>query len=231
MVGRGIWETLLLGIPLKTFVSGVIGISSINSIIISFINTLKVEGTSALSDILPSFAILYSAVWLLMQQRDLWAHRTFSPYLAMLGFTVSNLVSRIVVNHVTHQPFPRWTAAYLPIIIGCIISILQDYLNYQFSWHYYVLVSFGWVILMQIHYHFVIFKTVSKYLKINILTISPKPSLHVEREANIALEQSFKLREIPKNKKGTNKTPTHEKLMKLKRVLDTPIRQSPRFKN
>ena len=229
--GRGIWDTLVFGIPLKTFASGVIGSGSIYAIVESFINALKVAGTNALGDILPSYAILYSAIWLLMQQKELWFHKTFSPYLAMLGFTVSNLVSRIVVNYVTHQPFPRWTAAYLPIIIGCVISILQDYLNFRFNWHYYVLVGFGWVILMQVHYHFVVFKTVSKYLKINILAITPKSNLHVERETNDSSEQNFTPKETLKIRKSSIKTPTHEKTMKLKRVLDTPIRQSPRFKN
>jgi len=228
-VGRGIWEISLFGFPLKAFAAGIIALGSINAIIMSFKNTLKAKGTSALGDILPSYAILYCACWLMSQQGELWSHRTFSIFLAMLGFTVSNLVSRIVVNYVTHQPYPLWTVAFLPIISGCIISILQDYLNFSFSWHYYALVSYAWVVLMQVHYHFVIFNTVSKYLKINILTITSKSGLHVERETNNNASEQKSPRKSPP-RKTPSRTPQHEKTNKLKRVLDTPIRQSPRFK-
>jgi hypothetical protein len=181
-----------------------------------------------MQDLLPSYCILYSSCWLLTQQEQLWVHKTFSLYLGMIGFISSNLVSRIVVNHVTKQPFPRWTAAFLPVIFGCIISVFQDYSNFQFNWHYFTLAGYIWVVLMQLHYLCTVFKTVANYLKINILTIKHKPDIHVERENTNATE-SISHKESP-HKKTPVRTPKHEKNSKLKRVLDTPIRQSPRFK-
>lgn len=230
IMGRQIWDTRVYQqFRLKDVLVSFIAISSTITIITSIITVLKKKGITAMHDLLASFAALYCGCWWLSQQEDMWAHRTITLFIALMGIMTSNLVSRTVVNHVTHQAYPRWTSAFLPVILGCLVTALREHFPSAFSGisnYALVIAGYIWVIVMQLHYHCVIFNTVSRFLGIKILTITPKPSLHIDRST----PQKPTPKKTPMKEKSPNAyEPKHEKTPKVKRQLITPMRQSPRL--
>lgn len=217
VLGRHVWSSVVFGgYRIKDLLLFFIVSGSVLTIACSVLKVLRVKGVSAMHDLLPSFAALYCGCWWLSQREGI-SPGTLSLFLAMIGLMTSNLVSRIVVNHVTHQPYPRWTAAFLPVIIGCLTAILREHFSFLFfgvSDQALLAAGYLWVIAMQVHYHVVIFDTVSSFLGIRVFKIAPqaaKIDAAPPKDTSKSHKDTFKLQKAkPRMSNENSSSPTKE---------------------
>ena len=253
VMGRQIWDTVVFReYRLKDCLVAFIATTSLITIVSSIVTVLRKKGLRPMHDLLPSFAALYCGCWWLFQQQDMWAHRTITKFIGLMGLMTSNLVSRIVVNHVMHEPYPRWTAAFLPVILGCFLTALRQYspvLLRGIDNYTLVLAGYAWVILMQLHYHYVIFNAVSLYLGINVFSIpykkssaathpstprksqpsTPKKTKTPLKESQAATPTKKTKTPLKESNAAAEKTPKATPKAKRNLISSPSIRQSPRL--
>jgi ethanolaminephosphotransferase len=96
----------------------------------SYINVFKARRASGVSVIKPLLyllpfpvTVLVHAAWLnhpSLRNSDIMNSPAFVPFLCAWGLEFAHVVGRMIIAHVTSQPFPVWDWIYIWSIVGAI---------------------------------------------------------------------------------------------------------------
>lgn len=126
-------------------------------------------------------AIYVAAIgaWLYSPHSTLMRDNRLVLFCVTMSFVFGRMTTKIILAHLTRQPFPYWTIMLLPLIGGAILGNLPRfglpavtalvevwYLRAYFV--FAVVVYFRWAIL--------VINSICAYLEINCLTITEKPA-------------------------------------------------------
>ncbi|KAI9828911.1 MAG: hypothetical protein M1826_005834 [Phylliscum demangeonii] len=71
--------------------------------------------------------LLYSggiAAWLFSPHSSLLPHNHLALFCFTMSFVFGRMTTKIILAHLTHQPFPRWTAMLAPLLAGAVLANL-----------------------------------------------------------------------------------------------------------
>ena len=122
---------------------------------------------------------LGGSAWLYSPHSRLLAGRHLVLFCLTMACVFGRMTTKIILAHLTRQPFPYWTVMLVPLLVGAALvnapfvgwtvftaeselRFLQGYLIFA------VVVYARWAVL--------VISTICNYLQINCLTITPKPS-------------------------------------------------------
>ncbi|KAL8639324.1 MAG: hypothetical protein Q9228_003630 [Teloschistes exilis] len=119
------------------------------------------------------------AAWLYSPYSTLMQENRLVLFCLTMSFVFGRMTTKIILAHLTRQPFPLWTVMLTPLIGGAVIGNLPLlgfsavtpnvelwYLRAYFV--FAVVVYFRWALL--------VISSICNYLGINCLTITPKPA-------------------------------------------------------
>ena len=118
-------------------------------------------------------AWLYSPYSTLMQENRLVL------FCLTMSFVFGRMTTKIILAHLTHQPFPYWTVMLVPLVGGAVIvnlpylglpamSITTELWYLRAYFVFAIVVYFRWALL--------VINSICAYLDINCLTITDKPA-------------------------------------------------------
>ncbi|KAI0253196.1 Choline/ethanolaminephosphotransferase [Lactifluus subvellereus] len=106
------------------------GLALVFNIVTSYINVLRARRASGESVVKPLLyllpfpaSVLLHVAWLShpsMRNPDIINSRAFVPFLCSWGLQFAHVVGRMIIAHVTKQPFPVWDSMYIWSIVGAI---------------------------------------------------------------------------------------------------------------
>lgn len=116
--------------------------------------------------------------WLYSPHSTLMRENRLILFCLTMSFVFGRMTTKIILAHLTRQPFPYWTVMLVPLVGGAILGNLprvglpavspQVELWYLRSYFVFaVIVYFRWA--------FLVINSICAYLGINCLTITPKP--------------------------------------------------------
>ena len=90
------------------------------------------------------------------------------------SFVFGRMTTKIILAHLTRQPFPYWTTLIVPLVLGAIFanapiigtSALSPALELAYLWAYLCL-----ALVVYFRWAFLVINAICKYLRINCLTI------------------------------------------------------------
>ena len=131
-----------------------------------------------------------------------------------MSFVFGRMTTKIILAHLTRQPFPYWTTMLLPLIIGAFITRLPDLglpafwgqdveggkeRELWFLWGYFV---FAFVAYFR--WAFIVVGRICEYLNINCLTITPRLVPRQNQKQSLQQQQDDGDKQS-KNPKGKSK--------------------------
>ncbi|KAL1916573.1 uncharacterized protein VTP21DRAFT_5764 [Calcarisporiella thermophila] len=115
-------------------------------------------------------------LWLASPHSYILAHQHFSLFALAVGIVFGRVATKIILAHVTKQPFPMFTVLILPLIGGCVLTNLPLWLDVEplltARGEYWYLV--GYLIFAAVayaHWALLVIDRFCKYLGISCLTI------------------------------------------------------------
>ena len=107
-----------------------------------------------------------------------------------MSFVFGRMTTKIILAHLTRQPFPYWTVLLVPLIGGAMLGNLPRIglpaINAEAElWYLRAYCVFAMVVYFR--WTFLVINSICSYLGINCLTISDKPAPNQERKGKNAL--------------------------------------------
>ncbi|OQN99320.1 hypothetical protein B0A48_14296 [Cryoendolithus antarcticus] len=127
-----------------------------------------------------------------------YSHILTDNYITLLCLTLSfvfgRMTTKIILAHLTHQPFPYWTALLIPLVGGAVMAWLPLFglpavsssFEATYLWAYFALslvVYFRWA--------FLVVNAICDYLGITCLTIPEEKWKALEREQSAEREKTM----------------------------------------
>ncbi|MCJ1313052.1 hypothetical protein MMC25_006728 [Agyrium rufum] len=116
--------------------------------------------------------------WLFSPYSTLMTENRLVLFCLTMSFVFGRMTTKIILAHLTRQPFPLWTVMLAPLIGGAVLANLP-YLGLsrisavQELW--YLRAYFVFALVVYFRWAFLVITSICNYLGINCLTITPKP--------------------------------------------------------
>lgn len=115
--------------------------------------------------------------WLGSPHSSLLSGEHLGLFCLTMSFVFGRMTTKIILAHLTRQPFPYWTVLLAPLVGGAVLGNLpllgyepvSEHTELLYLWAYFVfaaVVYFRWATL--------VISSICNYLDINCLTITPK---------------------------------------------------------
>ena len=125
--------------------------------------------------------------WLYSPYSSLLREQHLILFCLTMSFVFGRMTTKIILAHLTRQPFPYWTVMLVPLVGGAVLANLPrlgfpSLTNAQELWYlrsyfvFAVVVYFRWALL--------VINSICSYLGINCLTITPKAAPGQKAEGN-----------------------------------------------
>jgi ethanolaminephosphotransferase len=130
-------------------------------------------------------------LWLGSPHSYILADNHLVLYALTMSLVFGRMTTKIILAHLTRQPFPYWTFLLFPLLAGAAISYLPEF-GYetwdaeQEMWYLRGYLIFG--IIAYSHWAYIVIDAICRYLKINALTI-PKEKVQAARAKRAAEKQ------------------------------------------
>jgi ethanolaminephosphotransferase len=117
--------------------------------------------------------------WLYSPYSNLLKDERLVLFCLTMSFVFGRMTTKIILAHLTRQPFPYWTVMLAPLIGGALLANLprfgyQQITAVQELW--YLRAYFVFALVVYFRWAFLVINSICNYLGINCLTITPKPA-------------------------------------------------------
>lgn len=132
--------------------------------------------------------------WLYSPYSTLMRENRLVLFCLTMSLVFGRMTTKIILAHLTRQPFPYWTVMLVPLVGGAILGNLPRlglpgvsataelwYLRYYFV--FAIVVYFRWALL--------VINSICSYLGINCLTIPEKPAAKAGQQSNGSVEPTI----------------------------------------
>ena len=115
--------------------------------------------------------------WLYSPYSTLMEHNRLVLFCLTMSFVFGRMTTKIILAHLTHQPFPYWTIMLAPLIGGAFIVNLP-YLGFPRmgveAELWYLRAYFVFAVVVYFRWALLVINSICSYLGINCLTITEK---------------------------------------------------------
>ncbi|KAK5172296.1 uncharacterized protein LTR77_003934 [Saxophila tyrrhenica] len=125
-----------------------------------------------------------------------YSHLLFDNHLALLCLTLSfvfgRMTTKIILAHLTRQPFPYWTGLLLPLMGGAVLVNLPVFGFEPVSAeveHYYLWAYFAISVVVYFRWAYLVINAICGYLNIQCLTIPEEKWKKLEEESRREAEK------------------------------------------
>lgn len=112
--------------------------------------------------------------WLFSPYSSLLSSNRLVLFCLTMSFVFGRLTTKIILHHLTHQPFPYWTIMLLPLIGGAVLGNLPRFglamVDPTFE-VWYLRAYFVFALVAYMHWAFLVCDKICRFLNINCLTI------------------------------------------------------------
>jgi ethanolaminephosphotransferase len=131
--------------------------------------------------------------WLASPYSSLLTHNRLVLFCLTMSFVFGRLTTKIILHHLTNQPFPYWTILLLPLVGGALLGNLP---RLGFSpidptaelW--YLRAYFVFALSAYMRWAYVVIDKICAYLDINCLTIKRRPGLQSQHGQDLLSKQN-----------------------------------------
>lgn len=113
--------------------------------------------------------------WLYSPYSTLMAGNRLVLFCLTMSFVFGRMTTKIILAHLTRQPFPYWTVMLLPLIGGAVLGNLPRVGLPAVSAHvelWYLRSYFVFAVIVYFRWAFLVINSICEYLGINCLTIT-----------------------------------------------------------
>ena len=117
--------------------------------------------------------------WLYSPYSTLLQEKRLVLFCLTMSFVFGRMTTKIILAHLTRQPFPYWTVMLVPLVGGAVLTNLP-YLGFarvsgvQELW--YLRAYFVFAVVAYFRWALLVINSICSYLGINCLTITEKPA-------------------------------------------------------
>lgn len=119
------------------------------------------------------------AAWLYSPYSTLMQENRLVLFCLTMSFVFGRMTTKIILAHLTRQPFPLWTVMLAPLIGGAVLGNLPRIGLPAVSAHvelWYLRAYFIFALVVYFRWALLVINSICDYLGINCLTITPKPA-------------------------------------------------------
>lgn len=106
-----------------------------------------------------------------------------------MSFVFGRMTTKMILAHLTRQPFPYWTVMLVPLVGGAVLGNLPRFglpaISAQHE-HYYLWAYFVFAVVVYFRWAFLVVNAICKFLGINALTIPHEKQLENKRKQEAA---------------------------------------------
>ncbi|CAM1504676.1 Fc.00g022670.m01.CDS01 [Cosmosporella sp. VM-42] len=114
------------------------------------------------------------ALWVFSPYSTLMPENHLMLFCLTMAFVFGRLTTKMILAHLTHQPFPYWTVMLIPLVGGAILGNLPriglPQVSAKFE-YYYLWAYFFFSLVVYFRWAFLVVTSICNYLGINALTI------------------------------------------------------------
>lgn len=127
--------------------------------------------------------IVYTAscgAWLYSPYSSMLTHNRLVLFCLTMSFVFGRLTTKIILHHLTRQPFPYWTILLLPLVGGAFLGNLPRFgfaAVHPATELWYLRAYFVFALLAYMRWAYVVIDKICAYLDINCLTIKRRDSV------------------------------------------------------
>ena len=117
---------------------------------------------------------LATGFWVYSPHSSLMKNNHLVLFCLTLSFVFGRLTTKIILAHLTHQPFPYWTFMLAPLVGGAVLGNLPTFGLPQIdpqSELYYLWAYFVYALVIYFHWAYVVINAICAFLGINALTV------------------------------------------------------------
>ena len=117
--------------------------------------------------------------WLYSPYSTLMRDNRLVLFCLTMSFVFGRMTTKIILAHLTRQPFPYWTVMLVPLIGGAILGNLPRVGLPAAGAHvelWYLRSYFVFAVIVYFRWAFLVINNICAYLNINCLTITKKPA-------------------------------------------------------
>jgi ethanolaminephosphotransferase len=138
--------------------------------------------------------------WLYSPYSTLMAENHLVLFCLTMSFVFGRMTTKMILAHLTRQPFPYWTVMLFPLVGGAVIGNLPRFGLPQISAemeHYYLLAYFIFALIAYFRWAYLVVTSICDFLGINALTIPKEKQMETKRrmleEKKMAIEQELNI--------------------------------------
>jgi len=117
--------------------------------------------------------------WLYSPYSTLMRENRLILFCLTMSFVFGRMTTKIILAHLTRQPFPYWTVMLVPLVGGAILGNLPRVGLPAVGTRvelWYLRAYFVFAVIVYFRWAFLVINSICAYLGINCLTITPKPA-------------------------------------------------------
>ncbi|KAI1815228.1 CDP-alcohol phosphatidyltransferase [Poronia punctata] len=138
------------------------------------------------------------AAWLYSPYSTLMRENHLVLFCLTMSFVFGRMTTKMILAHLTRQPFPYWTVMLAPLVGGAVLGNLPRLgfpaISAQYE-HYYLWAYFVFALVVYFRWAYLVTTSICNFLDINCLTIPYEKQVENKRkalEAKIAAENGKK---------------------------------------
>ena len=116
-------------------------------------------------------------LWLYSPHSTLMKDNHLMLFCLTMSFVFGRMTTKMILAHLTRQPFPYWTVLLVPLVGGAVLGNLPYFGLSQVSANvelWYLRAYFAFATVAYFNWAFFVIGRICKYLDINCLTITPR---------------------------------------------------------
>ena len=120
------------------------------------------------------------AAWLYSPYSTLMSENRLVLFCLTMSFVFGRMTTKIILAHLTRQPFPYWTVMLTPLVGGAILGNLPRFglpAVTPFIELWYLRIYFAFALIVYFRWAFLVINSICSYLGINCLTIPTNKKL------------------------------------------------------
>ncbi|MCJ1303450.1 hypothetical protein MMC08_006260 [Hypocenomyce scalaris] len=118
-------------------------------------------------------------LWLYSPSSTLMRENRLLLFCLTMSFVFGRMTTKIILAHLTHQPFPYWTVSLAPLLGGALLGNLPRLglpPVHPTTELWYLRAYFAFALLVYSRWAFLVITSICRYLGINCLTITERPA-------------------------------------------------------
>ncbi|KAL9113341.1 MAG: hypothetical protein Q9227_002382 [Pyrenula ochraceoflavens] len=122
--------------------------------------------------------------WLFSPHSSLLTHNRLLLFCLTMSFVFGRLTTKIILHHLTKQPFPYWTILLAPLVGGAVLGNLPRFGLDRISPTaelYYLSAYFVFALVAYVRWALLVIDTMCAYLDINCLTIKKRGDINPKK--------------------------------------------------